>query len=61
MRPLWHPWDLSRGFADFDCEFGKFPRHPATPAQSKLRLEYLIDREFIERDLNDNQRYNYLA
>ena len=34
---------------------------PAKPADVKKRIESLIEREYLERDRNDPQTYNYLA
>lgn len=34
---------------------------PATPTDVKHRIESLIEREYVERDANDRNRYNYLA
>jgi cullin-4 len=34
---------------------------PAQPADVKLRIESLIEREYMERDAKDRNRYNYLA
>jgi cullin-4 len=34
---------------------------PATPTDVKHRIESLIEREYMERDTNDRNRYNYLA
>lgn len=34
---------------------------PAQPADIKLRIESLIEREYMERDAEDRNRYNYLA
>jgi hypothetical protein len=36
-------------------------RVPATPTDVKHRIESLIEREYMERDTNDRNRYNYLA
>jgi len=36
-------------------------KHPATPADIKLRIESLIDREYLERDDAGAAYYNYLA
>ena len=40
------------------CEQLKFP---IKPADLKKRIESLIDREYLERDKNNPQIYNYLA
>ncbi|KAL7569862.1 hypothetical protein ACA910_008530 [Epithemia clementina (nom. ined.)] len=34
---------------------------PASPADVKKRIESLIEREYMERDAKDRNRYNYLA
>jgi cullin 4 len=34
---------------------------PAQPADIKKRIESLIEREYMERDSKDRNRYNYLA
>jgi cullin-4 len=34
---------------------------PITPTDVKHRIETLIEREYMERDTNDRNRYNYLA
>jgi cullin-4 len=34
---------------------------PAKPVDVKKRIESLIEREYLERDRNDPQTYNYLA
>ena len=34
---------------------------PAQPADVKKRIESLIEREYLERDAKDRNRYNYLA
>ena len=34
---------------------------PALPADVKHRIESLIEREYMERDSKDRNRYNYLA
>jgi cullin 4 len=34
---------------------------PAQPADIKKRIESLIEREYLERDAKDRNRYNYLA
>jgi cullin-4 len=34
---------------------------PVTPTDVKHRIESLIEREYLERDANDRNRYNYLA
>ena len=34
---------------------------PAQPADIKKRIESLIEREYMERDAKDRNRYNYLA
>jgi cullin-4 len=36
-------------------------KFPATSADVKKRIESLIEREYIERDAKDRNRYNYLA
>ena len=36
-------------------------KHPATAADIKLRIESLIEREYLERDDNGASYYNYLA
>ena len=36
-------------------------KFPIQPAQIKQRIESLIDREYLERDENKSQFYNYLA
>ena len=36
-------------------------RFPAQPADIKKRIESLIEREYLERDADDNSVYNYLA
>lgn len=36
-------------------------RFPAKPSDLKKRIESLIDREYIERDKNSTQVYNYMA
>ena len=40
------------------CKQLKFP---IKPADLKKRIESLIDREYLERDKNNPQIYNYLA
>jgi hypothetical protein len=34
---------------------------PAQPSDVKKRIESLIEREYMERDEKDRNRYNYLA
>jgi cullin-4 len=34
---------------------------PVTPTDVKGRIESLMDREYMERDKEDRNRYNYLA
>jgi cullin-4 len=34
---------------------------PAQPTDVKKRIESLIEREYMERDAKDRNRYNYLA
>jgi cullin-4 len=46
---------------DLIAELFKSLKHSVTPAAVKLRLESLIEREYLERDAHDAQRYNYLA
>lgn len=36
-------------------------KFPIKPADLKKRIESLIDREYLERDKNNPQIYNYLA
>lgn len=36
-------------------------KFPIKPADMKKRIESLIDREYLERDKNNPQIYNYLA
>lgn len=36
-------------------------KFPVKPADLKKRIESLIDREYLERDRNNPQIYNYLA
>eukprot|EP00051_Salpingoeca_urceolata_P005689 m.75917 g.75917 ORF g.75917 m.75917 type:complete len:741 (-) comp14498_c0_seq1:51-2273(-) len=36
-------------------------KFPCKPTDLKKRIESLIDREYLERDSNDSQTYNYLA
>jgi cullin 4 len=36
-------------------------KFPIKPADIKKRIESLIDREYMERDKNNPQIYNYLA
>jgi hypothetical protein len=36
-------------------------KFPIKPADLKKRIESLIDREYLERDKNNPQVYNYLA
>ena len=36
-------------------------KHPASPHQIKLRIESLIDREYLERDPEVANAYRYLA
>ena len=36
-------------------------RFSATTSDIKKRIESLIEREYLERDKDDNSSYNYLA
>lgn len=36
-------------------------RFPAKPIDLKKRIESLIEREYMCRDKNDNNNYNYIA
>ncbi len=37
------------------------PRFAATPAQLKKRIEYLIERDYLQRDPHDENSYLYVA
>lgn len=42
-------------------DFGEQLKFPIKPTDLKKRIESLIDREYLERDKNNSQIYNYLA
>ena len=46
-------------FSSYACP--KQLKFPIKPADLKKRIESLIDREYLERDKNNPQIYNYLA
>ncbi|KAG5622109.1 hypothetical protein H5410_007327 [Solanum commersonii] len=51
------PW-----FSSPDCYiFVMQLKFPVKPADLKKRIESLIEREYLERDKNNPQVYNYLA
>jgi cullin-4 len=51
----------SLSHAQLVAELYKQLRFPCKPADIKKRIESLIEREYLERDAQNHQQYNYLA
>ena len=55
---------ILRSFLDLECKilYSLFQlKFPVKPPDLKKRIESLIDRDYMERDKDNPQQYNYVA